>query len=497
MSSLNCESNFSKKFYYNAALVLLFLLISRLILMHLIPLMDSTEARYGEIAREMLRSGNWITLLHNNGMPFLAKPPLSTWLSAFSMSLFGVNELSVRLPGLLLSTGILWLVWDLVKKRSGSVVSTITVLFLAGNLYFYLNAGTVMTDPTLIFCTTLSMLAFWRGMIDKSKCWAYLFFIGQGLGLLAKGPIAVILTAMPIFTWILLRKQWRALWLNLPWIKGCLIVLAIALPWYIMAEIRNPGFLNYFIIGENFNRFYVPAWNGNHYGFSHAKPYGMIWIYTVFGLLPWSLLAIYWLFQQGKKLPSIVKQNDDGWLSYLFLWMMLPLLFFTFSRNIIYTYVFPSLPAAALLFAELWRRSGINNERQATQIIHLAALPGLCCLVVSAVFLIAPGNLPKSHKPVITAWKKQNPSADSQLIYWGSLLHYSAQFYSDGHGVEVNDLPYLRERLAKNVDTFLVIKTEQPNFIPAKLFAQFTEVETTAVAKKIIKLYRKNKKETF
>lgn len=490
MSGLNCESNFSKKFYYLAALVLLFLLITRLVAMYYVPLMDSTEARYGEIAREMLKTGNWITLLHNYGMPFLAKPPLSTWLSAFFMRLFGINELAVRLPNLLLSIGILWLVWDLAKKRCGSIVATVTVLFLAGSLYFYLDAGTVMTDPSLLFCTTLSLIAFWRSMSDNSKAWAYVFFIGLGLGLLAKGPVAIIFTTMPIFTWVFLRKQWNALWFNMPWIKGSLLTLVIALPWYIVAEMRNPGFLKYFIIGEHFNRFHVPAWNGNQYGFSHVQPYGIIWSYILIGLFPWSIAAFYWLFRQGKKLPSILCQEDNGWLSYLLLWLLFPLLFFTFSRNIIYTYVFPSLPAFALAFGELWGRSGIT-ERSANKITQLAAITGLCFLVTTAVLIFKPGNIAKSQKPIIVAWKKQSPLPSSKLIYWSNRLEYSAQFYSDGNAIATMDINYLRALLANNINNFLIINSTETPQLPRDLLAKFAAVDTISITKNTLLLFRK------
>lgn len=159
------------------ALILLFILIARLFAMYFVPLIDTTEARYSEIAREMLSSHNWITLTHNNGVPFMAKPPLSTWLSVFCMRLFGLNELVLRLPSLLLSIAILGLVWAQARKQSGPAVAMISVVFLAGNLYFYLNAGTIMTDSSLLFCTTLAMIAFWRSMIDQSKLWSYLFLL--------------------------------------------------------------------------------------------------------------------------------------------------------------------------------------------------------------------------------------------------------------------------------------------------------------------------------
>ncbi|WP_137887258.1 glycosyltransferase family 39 protein [Pseudomonas sp. 2FE] len=86
--------------------------------MAFVPLTDTTEARYAEIARKMLETGNWITPLHDYAVPFWAKPPLSTWLAAAAMGLFGETELAVRLPSLLLSLAVLWLTADLTRRHS-------------------------------------------------------------------------------------------------------------------------------------------------------------------------------------------------------------------------------------------------------------------------------------------------------------------------------------------------------------------------------------------
>ena len=77
------------------------LLLVRLAAMALIPLMDTTEARYGEIARKMAALNDWITPWHDHGQPFWGKPPLSFWLTALSFKLLGVHEFSARLPHLL------------------------------------------------------------------------------------------------------------------------------------------------------------------------------------------------------------------------------------------------------------------------------------------------------------------------------------------------------------------------------------------------------------
>lgn len=79
-------------------------------------------------------------------------------------------------------------------------------------------------------------------------------------------------------------------WNSLPWIKGALLMLALSLPWYLLAERQTPGFLHYFIVGEHFQRFTVKGWQGDLYGSGHASPLGTIWLYGLTMFLPWTLL---------------------------------------------------------------------------------------------------------------------------------------------------------------------------------------------------------------
>jgi hypothetical protein len=78
---------------------------------------------------------------------------------------------------------------------------------LAGSLLFFAAAGTVMTDPALMFCVALSQLAFWHAMQGRGKRWGYLFFAGLGLGLLAKG-------------------RWPSCWLACRFSSGCCCAMA-------------------------------------------------------------------------------------------------------------------------------------------------------------------------------------------------------------------------------------------------------------------------------
>ena len=276
----------SANFRRLSCLLLLLLLATRLAAMAWIPLTDDTEARYAEVARKMVDNGNWITPMGLHG-PFWAKPPLSTWVSAVGMHLFGINAFAARLPNLLLMLLTLLMVAAFVAQKRGRDAGLLAALMGASMLLIYVTAGTVMTDTCLVFSTTWVLLAFWQARETGKKRWGYLMFAGLGVGLLAKGPVALALTGMPVFFWAVWQKDLKQSIRCLPWAGGLLLMLAIALPWYLMAEHRTPGFLRYFFIGENIERFLNPDWTGDKYGSSHLHPYGAIWVYWLAAAFPW------------------------------------------------------------------------------------------------------------------------------------------------------------------------------------------------------------------
>lgn len=461
-----------KKFISVSYGALIFLLISRLLANFIIPLNDTTEARYTEIARKMLETGNWVTLQQDYGIPFWAKPPLSTWLTAISMKCFGINEFAARLPSLILSLAMLWLVWKLAKKQVDSVVALITTLVLSGSFFFFLNAGAVMTEPALIFCTTLSFVAFWFAINEETKLWSYLFFVGLGLGLLAKGPIAVVLVGLPIFFWVLLRKEWLNLWRRLPWVTGTLLLCFIALPWYLLAEHRTPGFLNYFILGEHVQRFLTPGWSGDKYGMAHNAPKGIIWIFALVGLLPWTGILLFWLLKYRRR--CFKSNKGDGWTSYLVLNTVLPLLFFTFAGNIIYPYVFPILPAFALLFTEIWK-SRAYSLAKSFWIPYCAVIAGVFALVASILFTLTPNYVGKTQKPVIAAWQSHAATHKGDLVYWGP-PDFSAQFYSHGLA-KAGDLKYICALIQHKTQFYLFLYERDSAALPAALLKQLQLIE--------------------
>lgn len=396
----------------------------RLLSLAAYPLMDNTESRYAEIGRVMAATGDWITPTLTNGEPFWAKPPLSTWFTAASLKVFGVNEFAARFPYFLIAIGLLALTFSLARALMDRTRAWLATAILGTSALFFISAGAVMTDMAMVLGTTLAFVGFWRCQSEeRSKLWGVLAFFGVGLSLLGKGPVGIVLLGLPIFAWCAVRRDFRPL-LRLPRGVGLLVLLLTAVPWYAIAERKTPGFLNYFIVGEHIQRFTNPGWKGDKYGTAHIQPKGMIWAYGLVDALPWSIVA---LAGAGRFLRAFGRAE----VSYLACWALTPLVFFTLSGNILYTYVLPGLPAFAILLTLGIRRP----DRAAQGAMATAIITGV--LIVGGVIALSSDKLRSpSDKALIQTVK---PSKENPLFYLYETADQeppnSAWFYSEGKGV--------------------------------------------------------------
>jgi 4-amino-4-deoxy-L-arabinose transferase-like glycosyltransferase len=379
--------------------------------------MDTTEARYSEISRIISETNNWITLQIDYGVPFWAKPPLSSWLSASSFNILGVNEFAARFPYLLLSIGIILMLGKYARKQHlpfylpGFILLTIPE--------FYLHAGVVSTDTALTFSVVLCMLSFWESLQNPNKTiWNYLFFVGIGLGLLAKGPIVIILTIPPIVVWIIFFKEYRNTFKSFPWILGSFIVAIIALPWYYLAEKESPGFFDYFVIGEHFSRFFDSSWKGDKYGFPKVQPLGIVWVFLLLFAIPWIQVLI---LKTWKNRFEILKNK---WLTFLFLWLLWTPVFFTISKSLIHTYIMPVIIPIALLITYWW-----NTIKKKELLVSF-------CLLVPLLLIIAYGAIKISSKEEFYTnsdkFLIEHHLNKETEIYYFEIKSYSGQFYAKG-----------------------------------------------------------------
>lgn len=416
---------------------ILFIVVSRLVTMALVPLMDTSEPRYAEIARIMLETGDWITPYFNYGEPFWGKPPLAFWATALSFKLFGVTEFAARLPSLLVTLALMALLYVLAKRLLPPRAVPLPLLIYAGMALSFVAAGAVLTDPFLAFGMMLSMTAFYLVVHDRGVhprgYWPELFFVGLAIGLLAKGPVALLLTLGPLTLWVLLQRNVTAVVAGFRWWRGLAITLLLSLPWYIAAELKTPGFIDYFIVGEHFRRFLEPGWSGDLYGSAHVRPRGTIWLYGLLAAFPWSLLLLVALAGRAagkRRLRGVRAALFDATNSYLLLWLLFPLLFFSVARNILWTYVLPALPAFSLLTAVYLEKQAGRGLLAQARIQFAAALLVPVLLVVYTGYTMLNGDKLRTEKNLIESYYAMAAPGDP-LIYVES-RPFSARFYSRG-----------------------------------------------------------------
>ena len=324
------------------------------------PLMDPTEARYAEIARKMLETGDWVMPQFDYGVPFWGKPPLSTWLSAAAMAAFGISEFAARLPSFLMLIGCGVLVAWLAALRGGRDQALWTLAPFAATALVFIAAGAVMTDPALALGTTLSMAGFWvavNGPAPARRAGAGMFFLGLAIGLLAKGPVAAVLTFVPVGAWTLWTRRWSAVWRALPWLAGAAATAIAGRAVVLGGRARLAGVPRLFPGGRALEALCRIRLEGRS-----------LWRGTCaaarddLAVLDRGRAAVVAAGARGGSSRAAFARRDDlrrlvadPWLAYLTLWAATPMLFFTVSGNVLPTYVLPGVPAFALLLGELWR----------------------------------------------------------------------------------------------------------------------------------------------
>lgn len=429
---------------------LILLLSVRLLAMVWVPLTDPTEARYAEIARMMVETGNWITPQFDYGVPFWAKPPLHTWLSAAGIAAFGATPFAARLGILAATIATLIILWRWGCTLTDRRTVAVAILVTASSGLFFVSAAFVETDMVLTLGVTASMAGFYAGL-EGRRHWGWLFFLGLAIGLLAKGPVAMVLSCTPILIWMMWRGDWKDLG-RLPWTGGMAVCAVLVIPWYVLAEIETPGFLRYFIVGEHIQRFLQPGWTGDLYGAGRERPRGMIWLFWVVATLPWSPLLPVLLWRQRK----IGMPKGDGLCLYLLLFALTPLVFFTAAANILLAYVLPGMPAAAMLAVILWTRSGPSGASW----LKLGVVE--IVLVAIGVTAVSLSNVSSLILPSEARLIADHPGPGRLAIL--DSRSFSAEFYSGGKITKLKTLSELANWLTPG-DGVLVPKDQRNGLI--------------------------------
>ncbi len=352
-----------------------------------LPLIGADEPRYARISEEMANTGDYLTP-HLQGRPWLEKPPLLFWLQAVSFKLFGVGELQARLPVAFAAlAGSLVLGWMLARS-SGPSAGFLAFLILQTSVLYLLFGRSGSTDMPLTACLTVALAAGFLAQQGGSLGWSALAGVALAGGILAKGPVALVLAGSVIFIWAFLMDRF-------PWSRrqvgmAALCLLAVAVPWYAWVWVEN---------GENFA---LTFWVNHHLAryvsdlHHHRQP---VWYYLpilLVGFFPW----VVFLWSSARSLWEAGRRPHREGVSlncYLWIWALVPLVFFSLSGSKLAGYILPSIPPLAGLVALEWdrihRRELGTYRPMRTQLALLGSLAILVAVVLIMGFHFRYGAL--------------------------------------------------------------------------------------------------------
>lgn len=412
--------------YKKLFLIIIFCsLFIRFISLGAYELFDATEARYAGISFRMAEKNDFLTPWFLPDVPFFGKPPLSFWATALSFKVFGsYHEFFARLPSFLAMLFVMLFSFYVIKKEKGEDFAIFSTSICASLPMFLLLAGCVMTDAFLTLGVTLTNLSFFSALKeDKKSYFGYLFFLGIVVSILSKGIIGVVISGLCCFLYTLVKNRWKDL-LRLPLFTGLLFTIILSTPWFYLMEKQNYGFLEYFIIGEHFQRFLVSGWEGDKYGYAHTQPTGTIWVFLIISSLPFSLYLIITKIKKVKISNFTKVRNMDDFLLFNLLSFFSPLLIFTFSKNIIMPYTATAILPFAFIFSYIFVA---ENEVKIKKFIYIAlSLTAPVLMIVATPFLYIHHN--SSDKILIEEFNKHKSEGD--VLYYTSSPKFSSYFYS-------------------------------------------------------------------
>ena len=306
------------------------------------PLMLPDEGRYAGVALEMLNSGDWLTPTFN-GLPFFHKPPLFYWITAAGLSVLGVNEFAARSASLLGGVAMAFSMALFARRWMSECSARTGLLVLLTQPLVFLASQFANLDMLVAGCiaSTVFLLAHVLLCADAGQPPGVALpaaYVAAALGVLAKGLIGLVLPALVVGAWMLATRRWRRLPSLWSW-TGALAFMAIALPWFVAAQLRHDGFAHYFFVVQHFQRFTGTTFN-------NAQAWWFYPAVLVLLGLPWTP----WLLRLWR--PGRDAAGQDVRV-LLWLWLALVVLFFSLPQSKLVGYVLPALPALSLLIAEV------------------------------------------------------------------------------------------------------------------------------------------------
>ena len=367
-------------------------------------LMDDVDAVQAQAARNMLFSGDWVTA-RLDGVAYLEKSPLNYWMIAVAYRIFGVHDWAARLPHALAVVLLCWITYRFGRWAFGETAGLYAGIALGTSVGLFLFTRILIPDATLALTITGAIWAWLRLLEPDTESglpWSFLLSLCLGAGLLLKGLIAAVFPVMAalvymavtgsLFSW----TAWRRLHLGL----AIAVALAIAVPWYVLATLRNPpyfvftlhsgpgeyhGFFWFYFFNEHLLRFL---------GLRYPRDYDTVprfwfWILNLVWIFPWSFYLL-----SAPTLDYKPTSRAGRTRVMALCWIGVVMLFFTFSTTQEY-YSMPIYPALALLVGSVLSASGrwVRAGTYALLAVSTILFTVLSLLLASVWRVPAPGDI--------------------------------------------------------------------------------------------------------
>ena len=345
---------------------------------------------YGQIAKEMTLTGDYLTPNHD-GVPifYTSKPPLIYWMMAISGNIFGFNNFSAKLPSAILAFLSIIIMFLFVSKYYNYITAFFTSIILIFTQQYLHHGRSCITDGPFAFFFILATVSFLIATTEKKSFYYYLMSFSIGLAIMTK-QLSGLLIYFVIFGYLILSKDKTTL-KNIHFYISFILVPIIILPWHIemYKKFGNEFIREYFCSTVN----NIQGWgDGNpgktNYDISINK-YNIFHEWYVYLQLlinnywPWLPLLIYGFYKKLKNIKTIIKDNCRIDI-FVLCWALIPFIIFQIASKKNGNYLNILYPAFAVICAE------VLNSFSQKAVQKLIKIFTIISIIVSIIFISFP-----------------------------------------------------------------------------------------------------------
>lgn len=353
-------------------------------------LWDNSETAYGEVAREILLTHDWV-VMHFNAGPWFVQPPLYFWIAAICAKIFGIGSFAMRLPSALATIAMGAMTAYAVTRQAGmragiyagAVLSTCLMQAIVGRL--------AIMDAILDLGVAFTVFWWFRALQTGRDRYFVYGWIAAAVGFLAKGPVApvaALLVVVPYAVW-----ENRATHARLPswkgWLGGLALFTALVLPWFAELVARTGTASLAQLIGH----YTVGRYTG-----TIENQRGPVWYYipvVILGFFPWIAFLPSAVSFSVRRLRAPagdgVGRSLQQMIRLAIVWAIVPFVFFSFAQTKLPNYIALEFPALAVLVA-LYFDDAADRARSISAVWSTAAVPVTIVLLAIAIAIFSRDN---------------------------------------------------------------------------------------------------------